>query len=455
MVGTWNWRRREDDPPPHGLSAPIHGRTPAVPRVSERTLLFLVGSVQFVNVLDFMMVMPLGPYLATGLGIPPSKLGLIGGAYMAAAAIASLLGSAFLDRFDRRSALAVVMLGLFAGTAAGGLASGLGTMLLARAIAGAFGGPATALSVAIVADVVPPERRGAALGKVMGAFTVSSVFGVPAGLLLAQAGGWRAPFFAVAALGLTLAGAAIALMPRLRGHLERPTSTGPRASLARNPAALLAIASTAAATASGFAIVPNIASWFVFNLGFPREWLGAVWMAGGAVTFFTLRLAGRMVDRFGAPAVAGAGTALLLATLILGFGWPPGWLRTLPLAVLPVFMGFMVGNSTRNVSVTALSTRVPAPSERARFLSAQSAVQHLTAAAGATLSSRVLTVQPDGRLAGMRALVLLAGLLSLALPFLLAGAARRLPALRTRGASTAPGKAALLPAGGDRPGERP
>ena len=33
------------------------------PRTSERTLLFLVGAVQFVNILDFMMVMPLGPYL--------------------------------------------------------------------------------------------------------------------------------------------------------------------------------------------------------------------------------------------------------------------------------------------------------------------------------------------------------------------------------------------------------
>lgn len=421
-----------------------------MPRVSERTLLFLVGSVQFVNVLDFMMVMPLGPYLATGLDIPLSELGLIGGAYMASAAVASVVGSAFLDRFDRRSALAVVMLGLFAGTAAGGFASGLGTMLFARALAGAFGGPATALSVAIVADVVPPERRGAALGKVMGAFTVASVFGVPAGLFLAQAGGWRAPFFAVAALGLVLAGAAIALMPRLRGHLERAPSVGPRTSLARNPAALLAIAATAATTASGFAIVPNIASWFVFNLGFPRDWLGVIWMGGGAVTFFTLRLAGRMVDRFGGPAVATAGTALLLATLALGFGWPPAWLRALPFAVVPIFMGFMVGNSTRNVSVTALSTRVPAPSERARFLSAQSAVQHLTAAAGASLSSRILSVEADGRLAGMRGLVILSGLLSLALPFLLAGVARHLPTLRTAGASTAPGKDALLPPGGDR-----
>ncbi|HET9551446.1 MAG TPA: hypothetical protein VFP50_00620 [Anaeromyxobacteraceae bacterium] len=60
---------------------------------SERTLLFLVGAVQFVNVLDFMMVMPLGPDFAQGLGIPASRLGLVGGAYTGAAAVAGLLAA--------------------------------------------------------------------------------------------------------------------------------------------------------------------------------------------------------------------------------------------------------------------------------------------------------------------------------------------------------------------------
>jgi predicted MFS family arabinose efflux permease len=408
-----------------------------VPRISERALLFLVGAVQFVNVLDFMMVMPLGPDFAAGLAIPMSQLGLVGGAYTAAAAAAGILGASFLDRFDRRLALGGAMLGLVLGTTAGGFATGLGTMILARCVAGAFGGPATALSIAIVADTVPAERRGKALGKVMGAFTVASVLGVPAGLELARLGGWRAPFFAVAGLGLLVGGAAIALMPPLRAHLALVRRGAPRpVRLAANPAALLSLAATAASMASGFAIVPNIASWLQFNLGFPRERLGLMYMAGGAVAFFTLRLAGRMVDRFGAAPTAAVGTAFFLTALAFGFGWPPA-----SVPVLPLFVAFMVGNSTRNVSVSALSTRVPAPEERARFMSAQSAVQHLAAAAGAALSTRLLTVLPDGRLAGMRGLVIVASLVSLPLPLLLLAAARR---LRTAGASTASGKDAFL-----------
>ncbi|HTA21151.1 MAG TPA: MFS transporter, partial [Polyangia bacterium] len=124
--------------------------------------MLLVAAVQFVNVLDFMMVMPLGPDFAKGLGIPTSSLGLVSGSYAAAAALAGFLGASFLDRFDRRKALAVAITGLVVGTAAGAFAQGLGTMILARVIAGAFGGPATAIALSIVADVVPPARRGRA-----------------------------------------------------------------------------------------------------------------------------------------------------------------------------------------------------------------------------------------------------------------------------------------------------
>ncbi len=63
-------------------------RLPGVARSfpSESRFVLLVGAVQLVNVLDFMMVMPLGPDFAKGLGIPTSEIGYIGGSYTAAAA---------------------------------------------------------------------------------------------------------------------------------------------------------------------------------------------------------------------------------------------------------------------------------------------------------------------------------------------------------------------------------
>jgi hypothetical protein len=41
----------------------------------ESSIIAVVGAIQFVNILDFMMVMPLGPDFATELGIPTSHLG--------------------------------------------------------------------------------------------------------------------------------------------------------------------------------------------------------------------------------------------------------------------------------------------------------------------------------------------------------------------------------------------
>ena len=67
---------------------------------NERGIIALVGAVQFINTLDFMMVMPLAPDFAESLNIPPSSIGIIGGSYTLAAACAGIIASFFLDRFD-------------------------------------------------------------------------------------------------------------------------------------------------------------------------------------------------------------------------------------------------------------------------------------------------------------------------------------------------------------------
>ena len=100
------------------MNADVRATGPAVPP-SERLIIFLVGAIQFINIVDFMMVMPLGPYYAGALGISTAHLGQIAGSYTAAAAIAGIVAARFLDRFDRRKALGVALFGLVAGTAAG------------------------------------------------------------------------------------------------------------------------------------------------------------------------------------------------------------------------------------------------------------------------------------------------------------------------------------------------
>jgi predicted MFS family arabinose efflux permease len=369
---------------------------PAVSRhSSERTIVFLVGAVQFVNILDFMMVMPMGPDFAAALNIPTSSLGLIGGSYTAAACVTGLAGAFVLDRFDRRSALGVAMVGLVIGTLLGGAATGLGTLLLARVIAGAFGGPATSIALSIISDKVPSERRGKAMGAVMGAFSIASVLGVPAGLKLARIGGWRMPFFSVGAMGFAIAALAVFLLPPMRDHMTRkgPALEPAFADLFRRPVVLLSYAMTVTATMGMFALIPNISAHLQRNLGYPRADIETLYFIGGIVSFGVLRVAGRLVDRLGSTPVAAAGTLATALVIWAGFVRVPP-----PVPVLAIFVGFMACTGLRNVAFNTLTSRVPRPAERARFMSIQSAAQHAASAIGAVLSSQVLFERADGHL---------------------------------------------------------
>ncbi|MET0385554.1 MAG: MFS transporter [Polyangiales bacterium] len=403
-------------------------QTPSVAGTTERRLLVLVSAVQFVNILDFMVVMPLGPDFARELGIPLSHLGWIGGAYTGAASIAGLLSARFLDRFDRRAALGVTLVGLVIGTACGGLGTGLVSLMLARVLAGAFGGPASALVLSIVADVVPPARRGRALGFVMGAFSLATVLGLPAALELSRLGGWRMAFFAVAALGVVVGVATLMIMPPLRVHLDEARNEGLPLSPAPGEAGLFAdggaswltLLATFCVMTAAFAIIPNISGYVQHNLHYPREHLGVLYLAGGGCSFVVMRLMGPLVDRTGAAFTALLGTVLFVGLLAAAF--VAEW--QLPAAL--IYLTFMSSMAVRNISLGALSSRVPLAHERARFMSLQSAVQHAASSLGAIGSAQLLHERADLSLEGMPRVASIAIALAMLLPWLLYLVERRL-----------------------------
>ncbi|MEZ5993589.1 MAG: MFS transporter [Planctomycetota bacterium] len=387
--------------------------------VSERVVVLLIAAIQFINILDFMIVMPLGPDFARELDISSNHIGIIAGAYTAAAAVAGVAGSFFLDRFDRRKALAVCMAGLVVGTALAGLSWNLPTLIGARVVAGLFGGPATALSLAIVADVVPKERRGRAMSTVMTAFSLASIAGVPISLEIAHAAGWRAPFYSVAAFGVVITAASIFLLPPLKLHLKSgitPPGFG-MFKMVTKPLPLLAALALMAMVTSAFAVIPNIPIYLEFNLGYTGEpWiasllgsigidykpsvLGPLYLIGGIASLLVLQVVGRMTDRFGSAAVSWVGAAL---TVTIMYIWFINYQSALPSLFLFVF--FMGAMTVRGVPARTLDTKVPLAHERAAFMSMQSAVQHSTLALAASLSSFILVENPENKsLEGMATL---------------------------------------------------
>jgi len=432
-------------------------QTPAP--LSERKLVFLIGALQFICTLDFMMVLPLGPDFARALGIPMSKLGIIAGSYTAAAALAGIAGAFFLDRFDRRLALVWAMAGLVLGTFAGGFVTGLPTLIAARMFAGAFGGPAAAIGLAVVSDHVAPERRGRALAAATSSTSVAVVLGVPAGLELAHLGGWRAPFFILAALGVVVTAAVMVMLPPQRAHLsaEYRTAPTPFRVVLRRPVVQLALAGPAIAAMANAALYPNIWAYFQFNRGYPRDQLSLLYLVGGTITFFTAQIAGWVTDRYGSRPVTAGGAAAYAAVLVCGFIYV---VDVIP--VLAIYVAYAVSQGFRMLPLNVLSSRVPEPHERARFMSALGSVECIAETAGAVIGVQLLTQQPDGSLAGIENVGWLAIALALVHVAICYALDRRVcaspdPLLRQETSAREAREAGREPTGGgrdDEPGER-
>lgn len=382
----------------------------------------MLAAVHFVNLLDFMMVMPMGPDFASALGIPMNHLGIIGGAYTASATVVGIAGSMLLDRWERRSALTIAITGLGLSTMTGALATGSASLILARVAAGAFGGIAATLCFSIVADLVPEERRGRATAVVASGFSLSSIFGVPAGLELARRGGWRAPFLVVGAIALLLAVAARLLLPKLRAHLDTKEVAAPLPLDARMGMSFVAFG---CAILGNFLLVPNLSAYLQINMGFPREHMGLLYLGGGLASLATMRLSGIWTDRSRALWPVLTGTVLVSLALLFGAVLQPPWLP--PVLFFSVFMSC---NAARWVAINALASRVPPPSARARYLSAQNAFSHAASAVSAFASAAFLSEGPSGRLIGFPALAATAAVLGLGVPFAVWRLEAMLPARR-------------------------
>src|SRR3990172_7937982 len=363
----------------------------------ERRMVWVLAGIQFVNILDFVLMMPLGPQLMRLFDLTPREFGLLVSAYMFAAAAAGIAASAFIDRFDRKK----VLLALFGGFAAALLgtaaAPGYPALLAAHALGGVFGGVLGMQVHAYIGDTIPEGRRGAATGLVMSAFAVSSVAGIPIGLVLADLAGWRAPFALLAAGAAALALLAARVLPPLAGHLHGRRAEHFLATLARviaDPNHRRAFLLIAALMLAAFSIVPQLAPYYVRNVRVAESDLALLWFVSGLVTFFTTRWIGRQVDLHGKQrmfrAVALASTVPILITTYL----PP---VPLAVAVLASVL-FMSISSGRFVPAMALVNAAAAPGARGSFLSLSGAVQQASAGLASLLSGLVIGQNAAGEL---------------------------------------------------------
>lgn len=369
------------------------------PVYSERALLLTLAGIQFSHVLDFMIMMPLGPILMSELGITTHQFGLLVASYSFSAAVSGLLGATFVDRFERKRLLLIIFLLFGLATLACALAPGYATLVAARCMAGAFGGVLGTLVQTIVGDTIPFARRARASGIVAMAFSFSTVAGVPSSLWLASLFHWRAPFvFIVALVGIfTLTG--WRMLPELRHHLSREKRAHPFADLfavMRDGNHWRALALSALLIFAGFTVIPYITVYAVNNISIRQHDIAYIYLAGGAATLFTARLIGRFADVHGKVGVYrliafSAMLPLLAVTQIKSatLGW---WLVCTTL--------FFVLVSGRFIPAMAIITSAAQPRLRGTFMSLNATVQSLSMGLAATLSGFIITQDAAGMIVG-------------------------------------------------------
>jgi MFS transporter, DHA1 family, inner membrane transport protein len=365
----------------------------------ELGILLLLAVVQFINILDFMVIMPLGPQLMRLMAMTPAQFSHVISSYTLAAGLSGILSAFFIDRFDRKKALLFVFVGFLVGTLACALAPGYKTLAVARALTGAFGGVLGALTLAIVGDLIPVERRGRGMGIIMTSFSLAAVIGVPTGLALANAFSWHATFFLISGLGLPILIALGLLIPPLRAHLENAQAGRERLfglfeNLQRDKAQVFALSLTPTLLLGHFTIVPFMSPYLVSNVGLTEYDLTYIFLFGGGATLFSMPMTGKLSDRFG-PAKIFTLTAALATIPIITITSLP---RTALWATLAISTIFFVIASARMVPAMALVTEAVPPQWRGGFMSLNGSFQQLSAGLASFIAGVIITQGHDGKL---------------------------------------------------------
>ena len=362
----------------------------------ETALLITLMAMQFTSILDFMIMMPLSSQLMEAFDIGTSQFGLLVSSYSLAAGTSALIASSILDKFDRRQALFVSYVGLFLATLACAFANDFLLLLIARVIAGLFGGVLGSIVLAIVGDVIPAERRGKAMSVVMLAFSLAAIAGVPLGLFIAAHFTWQTPFGLLAVACCGILAIAWFLVPSVTGHLNQPPQNFWRSyyALLSVPNHWWGFATSSLIMAAGFMVIPYIAPSLIANVGLSQKELPYIYLVGGAVTLFTRPVIGSLTDKYRYASVMTVITLMSFLPVILVT-------HSLQIALagqLAIAALFFILVTGRFIPCSALIASSCTPQFRGRVMAFNSAVQNLGAGIAALVAGAIMSTDADGHI---------------------------------------------------------
>jgi predicted MFS family arabinose efflux permease len=365
-------------------------------RWNENIILFILASIQFTHIMDFVIMMPMNPIFQEVFDIHNKEFGILVSSYAASAGVMSFITFFFIDRIDRKKALLWLYLGFTLGTLGCAVAQSYNFFLVARIMSGAFGGILGGLVLAIIGDVFPDARRGRATGIIMAAFSAASVLGIPFGYELALVIDWHFPFYIIAALSILIMILAYYKFPNIKGHMNQK---------AQNPQQLLysifsnanlrwSLLFSSLLMLSGFCITPYLSDYMVSNVGFDKSELKYIYLIGGSVSVITGPLIGRLADKFGKRKIF-ITVALISLIPIIGITSLPPVAKVVALTVNACFFIFFGG---RFGPAMAMMTSSVEREKRGGFMSIGNSFQQLSSAIAAFIGGLIIGEKVAGEM---------------------------------------------------------
>ena len=363
----------------------------------QSLLIALLAFTQFMIILDFMIMSPLGAIMMPSLNITAGQFGVAVSAYAFSAGISGILAAGFADRFDRKRLLLFFYVGFTLGTIVCALAQNFQVLLLGRIVTGLFGGVIGSIVLAIITDLFPSQQRGRVMGFVQTAFAASQVLGIPAGLFLANHWNWHVCFAAIVGLSVAAIAVIAFLMRPVDEHLRLKQDRNPFHHLIATvgePRYTLAFAVTTLLATGGFMLMPFGSAYTVHNLGIDILHLPTISLVSGLFSIVTGPLVGRASDAFGKYPTFVFGSAVSVVMVLIYTHLGHVSLATAILVNVLMFVGIF----SRMIPSQALMSAIPDPSQRGSFSAVSASVQQLSGGLGSVLAAAIIAQAPDGSL---------------------------------------------------------
>lgn len=240
--------------------------------------------------------------VAADLGVSLSAAGLLSSGYALGVFVGAPVLTLASARLPRKAVLVGLMLIFTVGNVACALAPDYTSLMVARVPTSLAHGTFFGVGAVVATSLVPAERRASAISLMFAGLTVATLLGVPAGAWLGLQLGWRATFWAVAAVGV-LATAAVAVWVPAAAGAATPVSWRQEVAVLRRGQVLLALAITVVGYAGVFAVFTYIQPLLLQVTGFAQS---AVLLVLGVGMIVGNLSGGRLADRRPTAALLGS-----------------------------------------------------------------------------------------------------------------------------------------------------